>query len=163
MVGSRRRRPCPGGGPGDILDGYKVSGPNIKAFLLAGWRFKEEIGEQDVGFLEAFVWVDGMFYKGLMADPHPEASMLNAAESDIILLDDDLFYWEFPTAIAEAYNMPKGTLVVVYEPKDVSDFLVEFDPIGLDINYSLEGGDIGYRHLLRGNVRLTFLVPIKNK
>lgn len=150
--------PNPGSGPNDILENYKASGPSLKAFLFVGWRYKfTDTNNQDFGFLEALLWVDDQLYKGVINEEHPETAMKNATANDFILLDEDLYYWEFPIDL-EAYNMPADTLVVVLEEKDVSNFEIELDPINLDIEPNVS---LGYRHIMSGNVRLTFLVPKK--
>jgi hypothetical protein len=163
--------PNSGTGPDNILENRKVSGPNPVAFLLAGWRPTDTVGQ---GILEAFLWVEGQLFKGIMAYPHGEAAMQNASASTIIVLDDnpsDVNFWVFPEEIAtELYGKPEHTLVVVLEPKDVSDFDVQGphpkpnNPIELDVNNPPLGpwADFGYKYLLFGEVRLTFLVPTKD-
>jgi hypothetical protein len=154
--------PNSGTGPDNILLSYKPKGPSPNAFILAGWRPPADYPESILGILEVFVWVGGQFYSGVYDNEHSEGAMLAATESDIILLDDDISYWTLPEEIAtELYGKPAGTRVVVFEAKDVSDFNVDTYPIDNFYDWTIGGeAELGYRHMLYGNVKLTFLVPI---
>lgn len=158
--------------PGDVLLAYSPSGPSPKAFFLMGWR-PFSVGEAVLfcpatnptfGVLEAFVWVDSMLFKEVIDSCYNPFYLANQGDvdlqlQDLVFLEDpdgpsagDERYWLFPDAIGEAYNMPEDTYIVVFEPKDVSDYYkdLDVDPI-----------ELGYRRIIQANIKLTFLVKKK--
>jgi hypothetical protein len=176
----------PGPNSGTVPANYKTSGPSPKAFLMAGW--KPDAAATNFGVLEAYVWVDDILYMAILDDNYPEYLIEEATASDLVVQQDPvngtLTGWIFPGAIAEAYNFPAATTrVVVLEEKDVTEWceevicaegagqpcepvtceegeglvLVDIQPGDLDPNVS--GGYLSYKHILRTNLKLTFLVP----
>jgi hypothetical protein len=181
----------PGPNSSSVPQGYKTSGPSPKAFLMAGWIPYEitPVGcsAQSPGVLEAYVWLDEKLYMGIVDDCYPEYLIEGAAVSDLVVQEDqygNITGWFFPGAIAEAYNFPPTTtLVVVLDEKDVTEWceeviclegaekpcepvtceedeglvLVDIQPEDLDPNGN--NGYLSYRHILRTNLKLTFLIP----
>ncbi|MCG7852960.1 MAG: hypothetical protein MIO92_10605, partial [Methanosarcinaceae archaeon] len=75
----------PGPNAGTVPTGYKTSGPSPKAFLMAGWipnGFLNEDPNRPIGILEAYVWLDGKLYFGILDKQHPENVMTDTTMAD---------------------------------------------------------------------------------
>ena len=80
LTGTTLAGPGPNPGSGDT---DKIIGPSPKAFLLVGWIPNDDYDETSEGTLEAYVWVNGKVYIGIIDREHPEIAMRSAIESDI--------------------------------------------------------------------------------
>jgi len=156
----------PGPNSDSVAKSYKKTGPSPEAFLLVGWiPLGYEIGGKQRGILEAYTWVNGKLYIGIIQFEHPEDLMKGISENDLLAkfdIDGILTEsWLFPSEIAQDYKVFDSDTVVVLEEKDISNFDrildISDDDLSIDVTDGLK--PLGFKHLFRCNVRLTFLVP----
>ncbi len=148
-----------GNNPGQVPTGYKTVGPHAKGALLVGWNYVYTFtGEDETsearGNVDAFLAIDGHTYFKLL-DYENELETFKATTAA------DITTWDFPTDLADLYNLEGVTLVRVLYEKDVSTEVIlnsntyeftpgEEEPVKID-------PDNPYNYILGCEVKITFL------
>ena len=135
--------------PGGEVE-YKQMGPKVKGQLIVGWRY-DYAEEVDYGDVEANILVEGKLHTAIIKSDVIEDTFLALEAVDIL-------EWLFPTEIADEYNMPLNTKVVVLEEKDVIDFqmLPDREPPTI---YTDPNSNLTHKHVFLSKVKISFLVP----
>jgi hypothetical protein len=149
--------------------GYKLKNGPKGGVLFLGWIEPENYPTDDLGVVEAVLYLDGYTYYGIYDTGVPESRGAPANDGFKQTTPVDITGGNLPCEIIEDFGVaPVGTCAgglveawaVVFEESDVSDFQTSWDP---DSKYRESGlpGNTTYKWGVSCVVDISFLVPTK--